>query len=296
MKFGSEKRHDIIPLCAIDPDLEEKAHLDAIAAQLAESALFTQFSRAIKKLRIALHQGLLTFGQSVEERFAKEIIYRLMEESLAYLGNLRNGTFSAGCHNIRALLELYATVEYVMSDTGKKKNFLERFNLYPTVEFHKVFHQYPDAFISLPEELSRKHLSEYENLPPEFVKIFGKNTLEEVLEMKNWRGNCKISNLLDKCPSSKTAKANYDKLSLFTHISSICRRSETVVFPKFDKGTEAMLLIAVRLTVFSYICLKQHDIPESVLQNKLDDIFLPLADVLSDSHEPSTSKDVNLER
>ena len=45
-----------------------------------------------------------------------------MEESLAYLSDLGEGTFFAANHHTRALLELNATVEYVLSEDGKKIN------------------------------------------------------------------------------------------------------------------------------------------------------------------------------
>ena len=284
-KTKTDSRGGLHPGQFSDLGLEEMNYLDSLRTQLNKSDLYLQFSESVKKLRYTLHHNELEFGDSVEQRFGKEVIYRVMEESLAYLANLCQGTFFAGNHNLRALLEQYAVVEYVLSDTGKKKKFLDRFDLFPSAAFHKVFHQYDNEFLVLSEDLCREYLSEYEELPLEIFDAFGVKNKDEVLKLRTWLGNAKISTLFEMCPKPEVIKLDYVRLCLFTHVSSVVRRSSLEVFPGFTRTKETMLLVAVRYAIFSIICLKQHSLFDYILQDKLDSIFLPLTNIIVESHK-----------
>lgn len=85
-------------------DIEESYYLENLQEQLAKSDLYLEFNRSLSRLRYALHKNYLEFDNSPEQSFAKEVIYRVMEESLAYIADLRQGTFFAANHHIRALL------------------------------------------------------------------------------------------------------------------------------------------------------------------------------------------------
>ena len=283
-KEGSKDACSALPKYLSNIDIEESHYLENLQEQLAKSDLCVEFNQALKKLRHALHNNYLAFDNSPEQSFAKEVIYRVMEESLAYIADLHQGTIFAANHHIRALLELYAIVEYVFSKAGKDKKFLNRFHLFPQIAFHKVFHQFDDAFLKLSEDLRKDFFSEYGELSPEIFEAFSTNNQEKLLKLRTWQGNATIENLFEMCPNPEVIKSDYAKLCLFTHVSSICRRSQLEAFPRFSQNTEMMLLITVRYAVFSYVCFKQEGLLDFVLQDKLDDIFLPLADVLTKSH------------
>ncbi len=266
-------------------DIEHSLYLENLQMELSKSDLYVEFKQAIKTLQYAFYKQYIQFEISVNQSFAKEIFYRIMEESLAYLGNLRDGIFFAGKHHTRALLELNASVEYVLSKTGKEKKFIERFHLYSHLAFYKVFHQHDDAFLKLSEDICKEFFADYNELRPEVFDAFGEQSEEKLLKLSCWQGNVKIANLFEMCTHPDMIKADYAKLCLFTHISSLCRRSETEVFPKFCETTERMLLITVRYAVFTYVSIKQEGLLDFVTQDKLDGIFLPLANVLTKSHE-----------
>lgn len=266
-------------------DAEEALHMEDLQVQLEKSDLYVEFNKAIKKLRHLLHHNHVQFDGSAEQSFGKEVIYRVMEESLAYLGDLRQGTFFAANHHSRALLEQYAIMEYVFSDDGRKNNFLHRFHTFPRLAFHKVFHQHEDAFLKFSKDVCDDYFADYNDLDEEIFNIFGTSNYEKLLKLRTWRGNTQIANLFEKCPKPDQIKSNYAKLCLFTHVSSICRRSELELFPKFSKSTEVMLLITVMYAVFSYVCIKQEELFDYVVQDKLDDIFLELAEIISKSHK-----------
>ena len=109
-----------LPKYLSDEDVEESLYLENLQEQLAKSDLYVEYNQAIRSLRHALHNMRLEFNNSAKQSFAKEVIYRIMEEYLAYLANLRQGTFFAAKHHIRALLEHYAIVEYVFSEATSK--------------------------------------------------------------------------------------------------------------------------------------------------------------------------------
>ncbi|MFI5344288.1 MAG: hypothetical protein ACHQUC_08720 [Chlamydiales bacterium] len=268
-----------------DVDIEDFIYLDSLQMELAKSDLYVEYKQAIKTLRHALHKQYIQFENSANQAFVKEVFYRIMEESLAYLGDLREGTFFAANHHARALLELNATVEYVLSKAGKENKFIERFHLYPHLAFHKVFHQHDDAFLKLSEDICKEFFSDYNELRPEIFDAFGKKNEEKLLKLSCWQGNAKIADLFAMCTYPEIIKADYAKLCLFTHISSLCRRSEIEVLPKFCKNNERMLLLTVRYAVFSYLSIKQEGLLDFVTQDKLDGIFLSLSNVLSKSHE-----------
>lgn len=253
--------------------------------QLNQSILYVDFNHVVRKLRQALYKKTIVFSDSIEQRFAKEVIYRIMEESLAYISNINEDLFFASNHHLRALLEMYASIEYTLSDTGRRKRFLERFGLYPTIVFHKVFHQHDDSLIKLSKKLCEKFLFDYSELKPEIFAVFNTPTSQELLELKTWRGNCTIENLFSQCPKPEVIKSDYAKLCLFSHVSSVLRRSETEVFQVFDQSAETMLLCAVRYAVFSYVCIKQQSLLTKTSQDLLDDIFLPFTPTFVKAHK-----------
>jgi len=53
--------------------------------QLNQSTLYVDFSHIIRKLRQVLNKKTIVFDDSIGQKFAKEVIYRIMEESLAYM-------------------------------------------------------------------------------------------------------------------------------------------------------------------------------------------------------------------
>ncbi len=279
---------EINRLCITQPrsdvDIEDFIYLESLQMELAKSDLYVKYKQAIKTLRHALHKKYIQFENSANQNFAKEVFYRIMEEFLAYLGDLREGTFFAANHHTRSMLELNATVEYVLSKAGKEKKFIERFHLYPHLAFYKVFHQHDDAFLKLSEDICKEFFSDYNELHPEIFDAFGAHSEEKLLKLSTWQGNAKIADLFEMCTDPAIIKADYAKLCLFTHISSLCRRSETDVFPKFCKTTERMLLLTVRYAVFSFVRIKQEGLLDFVTQDKLDGIFLSLADVLTKAH------------
>lgn len=283
-KEGNINSCNALPKYLNEEDIEESLYLENLHKQLAKSDLYVEYNQALRRLRHALHNDYLEFDNSAEQNFAKEVIYRIMEESLAYLADLRQGLFFAAKHHIRALLELYAIVEYVFSEAGKEKKFLDRFHLFPHTAFYKVFHQYDDAFLKFTEDICEEFFSEYGELSPEIFDAFGTNSQKKLLKLRTWQGNATIADLFEMCPNPEVIKSDYAKLCLFTHVSSICRRSSLEVFPKFCKNTEIMLLIIVRYAVFSYVRIKQENLLDFVLQDKLDGIFLSLAGVISKSH------------
>jgi hypothetical protein len=268
-----------------DVDMENSLYLEDLQMQLAKSDLYVEYKQAIRKLQYALYKNYIQFGNSAKQNFAKEVFYRIMEESLAYLADLREGTFFAANHHTRALLELNATVEYVLSKAGKEKKFIERFHLFPHVTFYKVFHKCDDALLKLSEDICKEFFSDYNELHPEMFDAFGISSHEKLLKLPSWQGNVKIADLFQMCTHPEIIKSDYAKLCLFTHISSICRRSETEIFPKFCETTERMLLITIRYAIFSYLCIKQEDLLDFVTQDKLDAIFLSLSNVFTQSHE-----------
>ncbi len=278
-----------------DVDAEETLYNEKLRKQLEKSDLYVSFTKAAKKLRYTLNSGGLVFDDTKEQSFAKEIIYRIMEEALAYIVNLQQGIFFAATHHIRALLELYASTEYVLSEAGRKNRFLERFHQFPNLTFYKVFHQHDNAFLKLSEEICKQFFSEFDELKPEIFEAFGKKKPEELLQLPTWLGNAKIATLFEACSKPEIIKSDYTKLCLFTHLSSICRRSNSEVFPTFCKIQEALLITTVRYSAFCYVCIKQNDLLNAAVQDKLDDIFLPLAEPLTKAHAdkgfviPSTS-------
>jgi len=289
MKTPFEKtKTEIKRLCITQPgsdvDIENALYLKNLQMELEESDLYVEFRQVIRKLRHAFFKNDIQFENSANQNFAKEVFYRIMEESLAYLGSLRDGTFFAANHHTRALLELNATVEYVLSKPGKEKEFIERFHLFPHLAFYKVFHKHHDALLKLSEDICKEFFFDYNELHSEIFDAFGKNSEEELLKLSCWQGGAKIATLFQMCTHPEIVKADYSKLCLFTHFSSICRRSQLEVFPKFCKTTERMLLITVRYAVFSYVSIKQEGLLDFVTQDKLDGIFLPLSNVLTKSH------------
>jgi len=122
-----------------DVDIENSLYLENLQIQLAKSDLYVEYNQIMRKLRHALHKNYIRFENSAKQNFAKEVIYRIMEESSAYLADLREGTFFAANHHTRTLLELNAIVEYVLSEAGNEKKFIDRFHLFPHVAFYKVF-------------------------------------------------------------------------------------------------------------------------------------------------------------
>lgn len=267
-----------------DIDIDTALYLENLQMQQAKSNLYVEYKQAIKKLQHVLFKKYIHFENTANQNFAKEVFYRIMEESLAYLGDLREGTFFAANHHTRALLELNATVEYVLSTAGKENKFIERFHLFPHLAFYKVFHNHQDALLKLSEDICKEFLSDYKDLHPEIFNAFGKQSEEKLLKLSCWQGNAKIDHLFQGCTHPHIIKADYAKLCLFTHISSICRRSETEVFPEFCETTERMLLITVRYAIFSYLSIKQENLLDFVTQDKLDGIFLPLSDVFTKAH------------
>lgn len=268
----------------INLETEEASYLKELQSQLVQSDLYLKYTQTARALRYTLHHGQLKFDNSAEQSFAKEVIYRVMEESLAYIASLCQGLFFSTNHNLRALLELYAIIEHILSDAGKKQKFLKRFHLFPSIAFHKVLHQHDDAFLKLSKDICKEFFSEYGELNSEILDVFNVKSQEKLLKLRTWRGNMQISNLFEMCPKPEIIKSDYAKLCLFTHISSVCRRSETEAYPNFCKTKETMLFVATRYAAFGYACIKQHTLLNPVLQDKLDDIFDPLVDALIKAH------------
>ncbi len=73
---------------------------------------------------------------------------------------------------------------------------------------------------------------------------------------------------------------NYNKLCLFTHISSFTRCSECELFPSFDATEEQMLAITAKYAYDSYFALRNEKFLDEKNIKKLDDIFSDLSILL----------------
>lgn len=260
-----------------DPWLLCCLHRMNIEKQLRQSDLFVAFEGAISKLMVLSARKEICFSSSNEGSFAKEVIHRLLEESLGYIGDLKQGAFFAAKHHTRALIELYASTAIIDSENGRKKRFLERFIRFPEIEFHKIYQKHKDSILDLPDEVLEKFFLQYADLQDDLLQIFNKKTKDELLQMKNWRGNCKIENLLDMLPNKEVHIKNYDKLCLFTHISSFTRCSESELFESFSSGDEQMLAVTIKYAIDSYFYLRNERFFDKINIQKLDDVFSAIA-------------------
>ncbi len=106
--------------------------------KLYDYPLFLNFEEVIYELRDFLDSKEISFPNSNEGLFAKEVMHRVCEDSLAYIGCLEKGAFFASGHHYRSLIEVYATTVSIVSGKGEKKRFLERFIRFSEIEFYKV--------------------------------------------------------------------------------------------------------------------------------------------------------------
>ena len=244
--------------------------------------LFLQFEEIIYELRTFLDSKEANFPNSNEGVFAKEVMHRVCEESLAYIGCLEKGAFFASEHHYRALIELYATTVFIAFGKGKKKRFLERFIRYSEIEFYKVYHDKKSAIFKFPKEILEEYFSQYADLDEELLKIYNKKTKEDLLTIKSWRGSCSIENLLSELPHAKEDyKQIYDNMCLFIHFSAVIKASELERFPNFDEIRKEMLAITMKSVIDIYSYLRGDDYIVTSekfftkeMIKKLDDIFL----------------------
>ncbi len=257
---------------------------------LKENELFLAFENVIDTLGVLLHKQEIVFLNSPEGIFAKEVIFRLYEESLGYLADFREGAFFASNHHTRALSELFATVVLISSDKNNKKRYLERFIRFPEIEFYKIYHRHEDSVLDLNSEILEKYFKKYAELNDDLLEIFNKKNKDELLTMESWRGNCNIEKLFEKLPDNKVHSKNYGKLCQFVHISSFVRRSETGLFPVFTLNNELMLAITVKYVFDSYVYIRDQRFFDEENIRRLDEVFSPIVAPLLAKIEPLITK------
>lgn len=88
---------------------------------LSESKLLTACQKLTQDLRILLNNVDSNFYSTDHGIFSKQIIYKLMEHLLGYIGSVKESAFSASRNHMRTLLELFATT--VIIDIDSKNNY-----------------------------------------------------------------------------------------------------------------------------------------------------------------------------
>lgn len=263
--------HDLATLAAYSMQLN---------SALCESKLFTACQKLTQDLRLLLNKVDSNFYDNDEGIFSKQIIYRILEELLGCIGCLKEGAFRASRPHMRALLELFATTVLIDNDSknNNKKKYLKRFNRFDEIEYYKIYHKHNDAIVDLPE---KNLLKPFEELHDELLSIFNKKTKEELLKMKSWTGNCKITQLVNQLTHQKVELKNYRILCLFVHCSPLIKYSTTHLFREFNTTEEEMLgrTIAYVLHIFTY--LKERKFADECIIKQFSDVFFSVAGTLT---------------
>ena len=274
----------------IEEDLFYSTYQIEMERILRGNDLFFHFEQAVGKVMLLYDNNKLSFLDSNEGNFAKEVLARMLEESAGYIGCLKQGAFFVANHHTRALIELFAST-FKCFKIGNKKRYLERFIRFPEIEFHKISIKDKKALFGVSEDLLKKLFKQYEKLDPELLLIFKKDTIEELLEIKNWRGDdCGIKNMIEELPYKVTHLKNYDILCLYTHFSSLLRCSETNFFSSFSAMDRLMLAITINYALNTCFFLQDEKFFDEKSIKKLKEVFFPVFSALSPELKPCTSK------
>lgn len=145
--------------------------------------------------------------------FCEDILRKLLNESVGFLGDLKQGAFFASLHHFRALIELYASAFYCFSDEGKEKKALEKYICFSKAFFYQKL-QTDSSYLGLSQEKINKLKNEYEMFKLRLGSVFDLKK-----NIKSWRGGLSIEDLLAKLPDSYTK--DYEAVCHCIHFSPL---------------------------------------------------------------------------
>lgn len=258
----------------------------AAEEKLRKNDLFYEYEICSGRALLALQDNKIEFlshgGSFFEDAFLKSI-----DESTGFIGCLKMGSFRASFHHSRALIELYATVSFCLSEEGQSKGMFERYERYVELELCRMARALESGVPCWDFSDSHKRILKETHLTPplDALKAFGYQTMEKYEEnlkvrtSKSWMGGITLSELLSKLEGIHGR--NHEKSCNFTHFSALIKRSKVLQWG-LPHWWEQLLMATAKYSLDIYIFLRGAGCFSETSIVTLDEIYLKLGRQLID--------------
>lgn len=256
-----------------------------LADFLSKNKLFYDLETVMGNLILLIQDRKLQFSADSGGLFAHGIVFKILDETTGFLGCIKQGSFYSAFHHSRALIELYAIINYCFSKEGQNSGALVLFEQYKVLRRHVLYLELEDGNNqwNFSEENKQFFKKNYSSLDPKILEVFKFKNIEEARkEIKlssSWlpRKIIRFNEMIEKAGIPHSA--NYEKLCYYAHFSPLSDRTQKSSFGLPD-WWEEMLTITADYTFKCYAFVHNTNYITDESKQLLNEVFSKLEPAL----------------
>ena len=166
-------------------------------------------------------------GDDREGRLLKLMLSKISNELWGLAGSLRYASYYSSFHHARSILESYATLAYIFSDSLKQEKRIRKFSefedVYKLNHYRECKEKLESGDIGKDEfnkrcQVSEEEVEELEEKEDEWIDLYDAPN-GDISNVKNWYKPANITNLFHFTESPEYLREIYDSLSKGTHFT-----------------------------------------------------------------------------
>jgi len=157
--------------------LSYRVAMELLEGKLLENKIFSDFENIIGSLAILTEEDKLCFSEDAEGYLASEVLFRILDEGMGFLGCVKQGGFYASLHHLRSLIELFAVANYSFSQEGYEGKMSEAFVAFKELRRHLLYLDEQNSWGFSDEQLLE--LKKYKEISQKTLNACGYKDIEE---------------------------------------------------------------------------------------------------------------------